>query len=51
MQANSHQIRDYSAELDRKYGAICTKERELFYGKAWNFYTEQLLCEQGKEQK
>ena len=25
---NNHQIRDYSAELDRKYGAVGTKERE-----------------------
>lgn len=51
MQTNNHQIRDYSAELDRKYGAIGTKERDLFDEEAWNFYTGQLLLEARKEAK
>lgn len=33
-----NQIKDYSAELDKKYGAIGTKEREQFDEEAWNFY-------------
>ena len=48
---NNHQIRDYSAELDRKYGAVGTKEREQFDEEAWNFYTGQLLLELRKESK
>lgn len=43
MQTNNHQTKDYSAELDKKYGAIGTKGRELFDEEAWNFYTSQLL--------
>ena len=39
MQTNDHKIRDYSAELDRKYGAVGTKEREQFEEEAWNFYS------------
>ncbi len=37
MQTNDHIIRDYSAELDRKYGAVGTKEREQFQEEAWNY--------------
>ncbi|MCH5311877.1 MAG: helix-turn-helix transcriptional regulator [Prevotella sp.] len=51
MQTNNHQIRDYSAELDRKYGTVGSKERELFDEEAWNFYTGQLLLEARKESK
>ena len=51
MQTNNHQIKDYSAELDKKYGAIGTKERELFDEEAWNFYTGQLLLEARKKSK
>ncbi|MBO4614063.1 MAG: helix-turn-helix transcriptional regulator [Bacteroidales bacterium] len=51
MQTNNHQIKDYSAELDRKYGAVGTKEREQFDEEAWNFYTGQLLLELRKESK
>ena len=51
MQTNNHQIKDYSAELDRKYGAAGTRERELFDEEAWNFYTGQLLLEARKESK
>ena len=51
MQTNDHQIRDYSAVLDQKYGAPGSKERELFDEEAWNFYTGQLLLEARKESK
>lgn len=51
MQTSYHQIKDYSAELDRKYGAVGTKEREQFNEAAWNFYTGQLLLEARKESK
>lgn len=51
MQTNNHQIKDYSAELDKKYGVIGTKERELFDEEAWNFYTGQLLLDARKESK
>lgn len=39
MQTNDHQIRDYSAVLDKKYGAAGSKEREQFDEEAWNFYS------------
>lgn len=51
MQTNNHQIKDYSAVLDQKYGAQGTKEREQFDEEAWNFYTGQLLLEARKESK
>ena len=40
---NNHKIVDYDAELDRKYGAVGTKEREQFEEEAWNFYSGQIL--------
>lgn len=51
MQTNDHQIRDYSAELDRKYGAVGTKEREQFEEEAWSFYSSQILHDARKEAK
>ena len=51
MQTNNHQIRNYSAELDKKYGAVGTKEREVFDEEAWNFYTGQVLLEARKDSK
>ena len=42
MKTNDHQLRDYSAVLNQKYGAPGTKEREQFDEEAWNFYTSQL---------
>ena len=51
MQTNDHQIRDYSAVLDQKYGAPGSTERALFDEEAWNFYTGQLLLEARKESK
>lgn len=51
MQTNDHQIRDYSAELDKKYGAVGTKERDQFEEEAWNFYSGQILLEARHEAK
>ena len=51
MQTNNHQIKNYSAELDKKYGAPGTKEREQFDEEAWNFYTGQILLDARKEAK
>ena len=51
MQTNNHQIRNYSAELDKKYGAVGTNEREVFDEEAWNFYTGQVLLEARKDSK
>lgn len=51
MQTNNHQIKDYNAVLDQKYGAPGTKERKQFDEEAWNFYTGQLLLEARKESK
>ena len=51
MHTNNHQIRDYSAELDKKYGAEGTKEREQFEEEAWNFYSGQILLDARREAK
>ena len=51
MQTNDHKIRDYSAELDRKYGNPGTKEREQFEEEAWNFYSGQILQDARREAK
>ena len=51
MQTNDHKIRDYSAELDRKHGAVGTKEREQFEEEAWYFYSGQILQEARREAK
>ncbi len=51
MQTNDHQIRNYSAVLDEKYGAAGTKEREQFEEEAWNFYSGQILLDARREAK
>lgn len=51
MQTNDHQVRDYSAVLDEKYGAVGTREREQFEQEAWNFYSGQILLDARKEAK
>lgn len=51
MQTNDHQIRNYSAVLDEKYGAASTKEREQFEEEAWNFYSGQILLDARREAK
>ncbi len=44
-------ITDISAELDKKYGAPGTPEREIFDEEAYAFYTGQLLHDARKEAK
>jgi len=51
MQKNDHQIRDYSAVLEAKYGAHGTSERAKFDEEAYAFYTSQILLETRKEAK
>ena len=49
MQTNDHQIRDYSAVLESKYGKHGTPERAQFDEEAYAFYTSQILLETRKE--
>ncbi len=49
MHTNDHQIRDYDAVLDAKYGEIGTPERAKFEEDAYSFYTSQLLCDARKQ--
>ncbi len=51
MGTNNYQINDYSAALDRKYGAPGTPERAKFDEEAYAFYTSQILLEARKEAK
>ena len=49
MHKNDHQIRDYDAVLDARYGKIGTPERAKFDEAAYSFYTSQLLLDARKE--
>ena len=51
METNNHQINDYSAVLERKYGKKGTEERAKFDEEAYVFYTSQILAEARKEAK
>ncbi|MFA4045527.1 helix-turn-helix transcriptional regulator [Prevotella sp. PCHR] len=51
METNNHQINDYSAVLERKYGKKGTSERARFDEEAYTFYTSQVLVEARKEAK
>ncbi len=51
MQTNNHQINDYSAVLERKYGKEGTAERAAFDEEAYSFYTAQILLKARKEAK
>ena len=51
METNNHQINDYSAVLERKYGRKGTSERARFDEEAYTFYTSQVLVEARKEAK
>lgn len=51
MNTNNHQINDYSAVLERKYGKRGTLERAKFEEEAYAFYTGQLLVDARKEAK
>ena len=51
METNNHQINDYSAVLERKYGKEGTAERAKFDEEAYSFYTSQILLDARKEAK
>ena len=51
MSTKKKMITDISAELDKKYGAPGTPEREIFDEEAYAFYTGQLLHDARKEAK
>ena len=51
METNNHQINDYSAVLERKYGKEGTAERAKFDEEAHSFYTSQILLDARKEAK
>lgn len=51
METNNHQITDYSAVLDKEYGAPGTPERAKFDEEAYAFYTGQILLDARKEAK
>ena len=51
MKPNNHQINDYSAVLERKYGKEGTVERAKFDEEAYSFYTSQILLDARKEAK
>ena len=51
METNNHQITDYSAILDAKYGKTGTLERTKFDEEAYVFYTSQILLDARKEAK
>ena len=51
METNNHQIIDYSAVLERKYGKEGTADRAKFDEEAYSFYTSQILLDARKEAK
>ena len=51
METNNHQIVDYDAVLDAKFGKEGTPERIEAEEKAYNFYTGQILSDARKEAK
>ena len=51
METNNHQIVDYDAVLDAKFGKEGTPERAKAENEAYAFYTSQLLVEARKEAK
>lgn len=51
MEANNHQINDYNAVLEQKYGKDGSVERAKFDEEAYAFYTSQILVEARKEAK
>ncbi len=51
METNNHQINNYSAVLERKYGKNGTTERARFDEEAYAFYTSQILLDARKEAK
>ena len=51
METNNHQVNDYSAVLEQKYGREGTPERAKFDEEAYEFYTSQILLNARKEAK
>ncbi|MBD5358322.1 MAG: helix-turn-helix transcriptional regulator [Bacteroides sp.] len=51
MQTNNHEIRDYDAVLDAKFGKSGSPEREEALDEARAFYTGQILHDARKEVK
>lgn len=51
MQTNNHQIVDYDAVLDAKFGAEGTPERFAAEEKAYAFYTGQIIEDARKKAK
>lgn len=51
METNNHQVNNYSAVLERKYGKDGSAERAKFNEEAYTFYTSQILAEARKEAK
>ena len=51
MQINNHQLVDYDAVLDAKFGAKSTASRLEAEEKAYAFYTGQIIGVQGKKAK
>jgi len=51
MQTNNHQINDYDAVLDARFGKQGTPERAEAEDRAYAFYAAQLLQEARKEAK
>ncbi len=48
METNNHQIADYSAVLEKKFGKHGTPERAQFDEEAYAFYTSQILFDARK---
>lgn len=51
METNNHQIVDYDAVLDAKFGKEGTPERSKAEDEAYAFYTGQILLDARKEAK
>lgn len=51
METNNHQIVDYDAVLDAKFGKEGTPERAKAENEAYAFYTGQIIVEARKEAK
>lgn len=49
METNNHQINDYSAILEHKYGKAGSPERAKFDEEAYAFYTSQILLDARKD--
>lgn len=51
METNNHQVSDYSAVLEQRYGKPGSPERAKFDEEAYSFYTSQILLDARKEAK